>query len=171
MKKEPLIILTGPTAVGKTELSIELAKAVNGEIISADSMQVYRYMDIGTAKITKEEMQGVKHYLVDEIEPTDGFDVARFKTMAVDAISISSLLIPLPLSVTLINEIPPSFISTVIAVAPASIAFSTSSLTTEEGLSTTSPAAILLIVFWSKSVIDIQSSLFYQRFLAFPCSL
>ena len=57
MKKEPLIILTGPTAVGKTELSIALAKAVNGEIISADSMQVYRYMDIGTAKITKEEMQ------------------------------------------------------------------------------------------------------------------
>ena len=86
MKKEPLIILTGPTAVGKTELSIALAKAVNGEIISADSMQVYRYMDIGTAKITKEEMQGVKHYLVDEIEPSDGFDVARFKTMAVDAI-------------------------------------------------------------------------------------
>ena len=86
MKKEPLIILTGPTAVGKTELSIALAKAVNGEIISADSMQVYRYMDIGTAKITKEEMQGVKHYLVDEIEPSDGFDVARLKTMAVDAI-------------------------------------------------------------------------------------
>ena len=73
MKKEPLIILTGPTAVGKTELSIALAKAVNGEIISADSMQVYRYMDIGTAKITKEEMQGVKHYLVDEIEPSEGF--------------------------------------------------------------------------------------------------
>ena len=86
MKKEPLIILTGPTAVGKTELSIALAKAVNGEIISADSMQVYRYMDIGTAKITKEEMQGVKHYLVDEIEPSEGFDVARFKSMATDAI-------------------------------------------------------------------------------------
>ena len=86
MKKEPLIILTGPTAVGKTELSIALAKAVNGEIISADSMQVYRYMYIGTAKITKEEMQGVKHYLVDEIEPSDGFDVARFKSMATNAI-------------------------------------------------------------------------------------
>ena len=57
MKKEPLIILTGPAAVGKTELSIALAKAVNGEIISADSMQVCRYMDIGTAKITKEEMR------------------------------------------------------------------------------------------------------------------
>lgn len=86
MKKEPLIILTGPTAVGKTELSIALAKAVNGEIISADSMQVYKYMDIGTAKITKEEMQGVKHYLVDEIEPSEGFDVAKFKSMATDAI-------------------------------------------------------------------------------------
>ena len=86
MKKEPLIILTGPTAVGKTELSIALAKAVNGEIISADSMQVYKYMDIGTAKITKEEMQGVKHYLVDEIEPSEGFDVARFKSMATNAI-------------------------------------------------------------------------------------
>ena len=81
-----LSLFLGPTGVGKTELSIELAKAVNGEIISADSMQVYRYMDIGTAKITKEEMHGVKHYLVDEIEPTEGFDVARFKTMAVDAI-------------------------------------------------------------------------------------
>ena len=86
MKKEPLIILTGPTAVGKTELSIALAKVVNGEIISADSMQVYKYMDIGTAKITKEEMQGVKHYLVDEIEPSEGFDVAKFKSMATDAI-------------------------------------------------------------------------------------
>ena len=64
MKKEPLIILTGPTAVGKTELSIALAKAVNGEIISADSMQVYRYMDIGTAKITKEEMQGLSIILL-----------------------------------------------------------------------------------------------------------
>ena len=64
MKKEPLIILTGPTAVGKTELSIALAKAVNGEIISADSMQVYRYMDIGTAKITKEEIRGLSIILL-----------------------------------------------------------------------------------------------------------
>ena len=64
MKKvqKPLIILTGPTAVGKTKLSISLAKAVNGEIISADSMQVYRHMDIGSAKIRPEEMQGVKHF-------------------------------------------------------------------------------------------------------------
>ena len=83
---KPLVILTGPTAVGKTNLSIGLAKRINGEIISADSMQVYRKMDIGTAKITKEEMQGVKHYLVDEIEPSDGFDVARFKSMATNAI-------------------------------------------------------------------------------------
>ena len=64
--KKPLIVLTGPTAAGKTHLSIALAKAVNGEIISADSMQVYKYMDIGSAKIRPEEMQGVKHYLVDD---------------------------------------------------------------------------------------------------------
>ena len=63
--KKPLIILTGPTAVGKTKLSISLAKAVNGEIISADSMQVYRHMDIGSAKIRPEEMGGIKHYLID----------------------------------------------------------------------------------------------------------
>ncbi|BCN31293.1 tRNA (adenosine(37)-N6)-dimethylallyltransferase MiaA [Anaeromicropila herbilytica] len=77
--KKPLIILTGPTAVGKTDLSIKLAKAVNGEIISADSMQVYKYMDIGTAKIAKEEMDGVKHYLVDEFEPEEDFNVVKFK--------------------------------------------------------------------------------------------
>ena len=64
-QKKPLIILTGPTAVGKTALSIELAKAVNGEMISADSMQVYRMLDIGTAKIKPEEMEGIKHYLID----------------------------------------------------------------------------------------------------------
>ena len=69
MSKKPLIILTGPTAVGKTKASINLAKALGGEIISADSMQVYRHMDIGSAKITKEEMQGVKHYLIDVLEP------------------------------------------------------------------------------------------------------
>ncbi|MEC3793298.1 isopentenyl transferase family protein, partial [Clostridioides difficile] len=64
MKKIPLIILTGPTAVGKTDLSIKLAKDMNAEIISADSMQIYEYMDIGSAKVTEEEMQGVKHYLI-----------------------------------------------------------------------------------------------------------
>jgi len=80
--KRPLIILTGPTAVGKTELSIRLAKEVNGEIISADSMQVYKYMDVGTAKIMPEEMQGVKHYLVDEFEPDDDFNVVKFQEYA-----------------------------------------------------------------------------------------
>lgn len=80
--KKPLIILTGPTAVGKTELSIALAKAINGEIISADSMQVYKHMDIGSAKITKEEMDGVVHHLVDVIEPSEEFNVVRFQQMA-----------------------------------------------------------------------------------------
>jgi len=80
--KEPLIILTGPTAVGKTKASIALAKAVNGEIISADSIQVYKYMDIGSAKITKEEMQDVKHYLIDEIEPDEEFNVTVFQSLA-----------------------------------------------------------------------------------------
>ncbi|MFW5631755.1 MAG: tRNA (adenosine(37)-N6)-dimethylallyltransferase MiaA [Acetivibrio ethanolgignens] len=80
--KQPLIILTGPTAVGKTELSIALAKAVNGEIISADSMQVYKYMDIGTAKIRPEEMQGIPHYLVDELSPEEDFNVVRFSQLA-----------------------------------------------------------------------------------------
>ena len=80
--KKPLIILTGPTAVGKTKASIALAKAVNGEIISADSMQVYKYMDIGSAKIRPEEMNGVKHYLVDVLEPDEEFHVVRFQQMA-----------------------------------------------------------------------------------------
>lgn len=80
--KPPIIILTGPTAVGKTELSIRLAKAVNGAIISADSMQVYRHMDIGSAKIKPEEMQGVKHYLIDEFMPDEEFHVVRFQEYA-----------------------------------------------------------------------------------------
>ena len=80
--KQPLIILTGPTAVGKTALSIELARALNGEIISADSMQVYKYMDVGSAKITPEEMDGVRHYLVDELEPFDEFHVVKFQEYA-----------------------------------------------------------------------------------------
>ncbi len=83
--KQPLIILTGPTAVGKTKASIGLAKAINGEIISADSMQVYKYMDIGSAKIHPEEMRGVKHYLVDELEPDEEFNVVRFQQMAKQA--------------------------------------------------------------------------------------
>ena len=76
---KPLIILTGPTAVGKTALSVRLAKAVGGEIISADSMQVYRHMDIGSAKVTREEMDGVPHYLIDILEPAGEFNVAAFK--------------------------------------------------------------------------------------------
>jgi len=79
MQKRPLIILTGPTAVGKTALSIGLAKALDGEIISADSMQVYRHMDIGTAKIKPEQMQGIRHYLIDELEPSMEFSVAVFQ--------------------------------------------------------------------------------------------
>ena len=82
MKKKPLVILTGPTAVGKTALSIGLAQAIGGEIISADSMQVYRYMDIGSAKIMLEEMQDVPHHLVDVLEPWEEFNVVRFQQMA-----------------------------------------------------------------------------------------
>ena len=85
MTKRPLIILSGPTAVGKTALSIALAKMVNGSIISADSMQVYKYMDIGSAKITKEEMDGVTHYLVDELLPEEEFNIVRFQQMAKNA--------------------------------------------------------------------------------------
>lgn len=83
--KKPLIVLTGPTAVGKTKLSISLAKAVGGEIISADSMQIYKYMDIGSAKIKPEEMQGVPHYLVDELMPDEEFHIVRFQQMAKEA--------------------------------------------------------------------------------------
>ena len=85
--KKPLIILTGPTAVGKTEISIRLAKTVNGEIISADSMQVYKYMDVGTAKITPSKMDGVKHYLTDILDPRDEFNIVKFKTYAKEAMN------------------------------------------------------------------------------------
>ena len=80
--KQPLIILTGPTASGKTALSVELAKRIGGEIISADSMQVYRYMDVGSAKVTKEEMDGVLHHLIDVLDPQDAFNVVVFQEMA-----------------------------------------------------------------------------------------
>lgn len=84
--KQPLIVLTGPTAVGKTKASICLAKRIGGEIISADSMQVYRHMDIGSAKIRPEEMEGVPHYLVDVLEPSEEFNVVKFQAMARDAV-------------------------------------------------------------------------------------
>ena len=86
MKKKPLIIIAGPTAVGKSKLAIKLAKEIGGEIISADSMQVYQYMDIGSAKVTKEEMEGVPHYLIDVLSPKESFDVVRFQTMAKEAL-------------------------------------------------------------------------------------
>lgn len=79
---QPMVILTGPTAVGKTALSIELAKRINGAVISADSMQVYKHMDIGSAKILPEEMQGIPHYMIDELEPEEEFHVVRFVEMA-----------------------------------------------------------------------------------------
>lgn len=83
--KRPLIILAGPTAVGKTDLSVRLAKQINASVISADSMQVYRHMDIGSAKITPEEMDGVPHYLVDVLDPEEEFSVVRFQQMAKEA--------------------------------------------------------------------------------------
>lgn len=84
--KPKVIVIVGPTASGKTSLSIELAKKINGEIVSCDSMQIYKDMDIGSAKPTKEEMQGIKHYVLDEVEPTKRFSVAEYKVKAEDAI-------------------------------------------------------------------------------------
>lgn len=85
MMKKPLIVLTGPTAVGKTALSIALAKQLGCEIISADSMQIYKYMDIGSAKIMPQEMEDVPHYLVDVLKPEEEFHVVRFQQMAKEA--------------------------------------------------------------------------------------
>lgn len=84
--KKKLIVLTGPTAVGKTALSVRLARALDGEIISADSMQVYRHMDIGSAKIKKEEMGGISHHLIDILEPEEDFNVVLFQKLAKEAI-------------------------------------------------------------------------------------
>ncbi|WP_460294183.1 tRNA (adenosine(37)-N6)-dimethylallyltransferase MiaA [Clostridium tertium] len=80
--KEKVLVIAGPTAVGKTDLSIKLAKELNGEIISTDSMQIYKYMDIGSAKITKEEMCGVPHHMIDVVDPSTPFSVANYKEMA-----------------------------------------------------------------------------------------
>lgn len=87
MEKKPLVILAGPTAVGKTKASVLLAKKIGGEIISADSMQVYRHMDIGSAKIRPEEMSGVPHHLIDVLEPEEDFNVVRFQQMARQALA------------------------------------------------------------------------------------
>lgn len=84
--KEKVIVICGPTASGKTALSIELAKKINGEIVSADSMQIYKDMNIGTAKPTKEEMQGIKHYLIDCVSPEERYSVAQYKQDAKAAI-------------------------------------------------------------------------------------
>ena len=84
--KPKVVVIVGPTASGKTAVSIELAKRINGEIISADSMQVYKYMDIGTAKPSEEEKDGIKHYLLDVVMPNETFNVAKYKVMAEEAI-------------------------------------------------------------------------------------
>lgn len=86
MQKPKVIVICGPTASGKTALSIELAKKINGEIISSDSMQIYKDMDIGTAKPTKEETQGIKHYLIDFVSPDERYSVANFKKDAKQAL-------------------------------------------------------------------------------------
>ena len=83
--KDKLVIVSGPTAVGKTEISIKLAKKINGEIISADSMQVYRGMDIGSAKVSQGEMDGVPHHLIDILDPKEDFNAALFKSYALRA--------------------------------------------------------------------------------------
>lgn len=85
--KKPLLILAGPTAVGKTAVSVELAKRLSGECISADSVQVYRGLDIGSAKVTTEEMQGIPHHLIDVLEPKEHYDAVRFQAMAEEAVS------------------------------------------------------------------------------------
>lgn len=85
--KKPLIVLAGPTASGKTQTSVQLAKAIGGEIISADSMQVYRGMTIGTAKVVAEEMEGVPHHMIDVLDPDDACSIAKFQSMVKEAMS------------------------------------------------------------------------------------
>ena len=86
MNKPKVIVIAGPTASGKTKLSIELAKRINGEIISADSMQIYKDMNIGTAKVTKSEMKNIKHYMIDIVDPNTRFSVSEYKKQAENAI-------------------------------------------------------------------------------------
>ncbi|GKX30132.1 tRNA dimethylallyltransferase [Vallitalea longa] len=85
--KKPLIVIAGPTAVGKTDLSVKLAKNINGEIISADSMQVYKHMDIGTAKVTQEETSGIRHHLIDILDPNEEFNINIFQNLAKESIN------------------------------------------------------------------------------------
>ena len=89
--KKPLIVLTGPTAVGKTKLSLDLAEAVNGSIISADSVQVYRGLDIGSDKLPVEERRGIPHYLIDVLDPDEEFNVWRFQQMAKEAMEAAGV--------------------------------------------------------------------------------
>ena len=84
--KPKVVVIVGPTASGKTAVSIELAKILNGEIISADSMQIYKEMNIGSAKPTEEEMQGIYHHMIDVVDPTENFNVAKYKEMAEECI-------------------------------------------------------------------------------------
>ena len=86
MNKPTVIVIAGPTASGKSALAVELAKKINGEIVSADSMQIYKDMDIGSAKPTVEEMQGIKHYLLDYVSPEERYSVADYKKDAKKAI-------------------------------------------------------------------------------------
>ncbi|MBQ2411958.1 MAG: tRNA (adenosine(37)-N6)-dimethylallyltransferase MiaA [Anaerotignum sp.] len=86
MQKREIIVVAGPTAVGKTKYAIEAALAMNGEVVSCDSMQLYKYMDIGSAKPTAEEQAQVQHYLVDQIDPAEAFSVAEYQTLAKSAI-------------------------------------------------------------------------------------
>ena len=80
-----MIVIEGPTAVGKSDIAVELAKLIGGEVVSADSMQVYRGMDIGTGKITKEEMRGIAHYMIDVVDPDDDYDISRYAAGAKEA--------------------------------------------------------------------------------------
>lgn len=82
MTKQKIVVIAGPTACGKTAASVELCRLIGGEVISADSMQVYRHMDIGTAKVTKEESRGIPHFLIDELEPWEDYSAAKFKIKA-----------------------------------------------------------------------------------------
>ncbi len=86
MEQKKLVVLGGPTATGKSDIGVQLAKKIGGEVISADSMQVYRGMDIGSAKLSTAEMEGVPHYLIDVLDPKEEFDVTRFQELAKEAL-------------------------------------------------------------------------------------